>query len=256
MRNFRLRPVSCSNLRRWAVALFAVLVLLPGIANAIQLPNFSLRRPDCVSVAGLSWHTDYATARDEAQCESKMLLINFTPSGYSQAQCNLEKLLHENDDVRAKLKDYVLVRVSENERSGRFETRPAAKESQTAHRRSRLPAPGPRAGSGHDRLPAQPRALLRPSRHSPAVQIRQVLSLEELRVGGRPRLARRHDHPADHDLGRANSSGKTAEHRRHVSRRTGRTGNQSLGLPGLDRRARPSKLGVGASTWPSLALTP
>ncbi len=98
--------------------LFALLACLPTAADAIELPTFSLRRNDCVTVAGLCWHTDYATACDEAESEKKKLLVNFVPSGKNDAQRGLEKFLREDITVRAQLKNYVLVRVTEGGRVG------------------------------------------------------------------------------------------------------------------------------------------
>jgi hypothetical protein len=104
------------GLSPWATCLLAILALLPTTADAIQLPSLSLRRNDCVTVAGLRWHTDYASACEEAACEKKMLLVNFVPSDKSGAQRGLEKSLHENSAVRAQLEDYVLLRVRDDER--------------------------------------------------------------------------------------------------------------------------------------------
>ncbi len=101
-----------------ASGLSALLVGLPTAADAIQLPTFSLRRNDCVTVAGLNWHTDYSAACEEAKSEKKMLLVDFVPHAGSDAQRGLEKFLHENEDVRTQLSDYVLVRVFDDERVG------------------------------------------------------------------------------------------------------------------------------------------
>jgi hypothetical protein len=98
------------------ICLLAILALLPTTADAIELPSLSLRRNDSVTVAGLRWHTDYAGACDDATDAKKMLLVNFVPSGKSDAQRGLEKFLHENSAVRAQLRDYVLVRVRDDER--------------------------------------------------------------------------------------------------------------------------------------------
>ncbi len=99
-----------------AYVIVAALVLLPAAADAIQLPTFALFRNDCVNVAGLNWHTNYEDACDEVRLNHKMLLVNFVPSAGGDAQRGLEKFLHENDDVRAQLQGYVLVRVFDNER--------------------------------------------------------------------------------------------------------------------------------------------
>ena len=109
-------PVPTPRGTRTALLVAAVLTLLPTAAQAIQLPTFSLLRQDCVNVAGLNWHTNYEDACDEARSAKKMLLVNFVPNSGSDAQRGLEKFLHENDDVRAQLEDYVLVRVFDVER--------------------------------------------------------------------------------------------------------------------------------------------
>jgi hypothetical protein len=101
-----------------AIGLATFLAFLPIAADAVQLPSFSLRRNDCVTVAGLAWHTDYTTACDDAKSNKKMLLVNFVPRSGSDAQRSLEKYLHENAEVRTELKDFVLVRVFDDERVG------------------------------------------------------------------------------------------------------------------------------------------
>jgi len=109
----------CPPLRRGFETAFSLLViftLLPTTAGAIQFPFFSLGRDDCVTIAALNWHTEYASACDEAKRAKKMLLVNFIPCACSDAQRCLEKFLHENAAVRAQLADYVLVRVREDER--------------------------------------------------------------------------------------------------------------------------------------------
>lgn len=107
---------ACRALTALSLAIF--LALLPTAASAIQIPTFNLRRSDCVTVAGLKWHTDFATASSEAQAQNKMLLVNFVPCAGSNAQRELEKYVHENNGVRKELKDYVLVRVFDNENAG------------------------------------------------------------------------------------------------------------------------------------------
>lgn len=112
-----------STVTRRSLAAFGLtisLALVPTAASAIQLPTFNLRRSDCVTVAGLHWHTDYAAACDEAKAEKKMLLVNFVPCPSTNAQRDLEKYLHEHEDIREQLDDYVLVRVFDNERTGSF----------------------------------------------------------------------------------------------------------------------------------------
>lgn len=105
---------------RWSAA-FAVIAIhsvLAGSTLAIQLPTFSLGRSDCVTVAKLCWHTDYECARQEAEAQKKMLLVNFVASGGSDYQRSFEKYLHENQAIREHLDDYVLVRVPEDQRMG------------------------------------------------------------------------------------------------------------------------------------------
>src|SRR5262245_46360894 len=109
---------ACPALVVLGLAIF--LALLPNAASAIQLPTFSLRRSDCVTVAGLNWHTDYAAACEEAKAAKKMLLVNFVPCPSTDAQRDLEKFMHEHEGVRSELGDYVLVRVFDNDRSGTF----------------------------------------------------------------------------------------------------------------------------------------
>jgi hypothetical protein len=101
-----------------AVATLVALAELATSAHAIELPSFSLRRGDCVTVAGLNWHTDYVAACDDAQIAKKILLVNFVPRDTSDAQRGFEKFLQTDKAVRAELKDYVLVRVDEDERAG------------------------------------------------------------------------------------------------------------------------------------------
>jgi hypothetical protein len=101
-----------------ALSLFTVLAVLPTVASAIELPVFSLRRSDCVTVSELCWHTSYEAACDEARAEKKMLLVNFVPGGSNAQQRSLEKYLHENAAVRKQLADCVLVRVPRDERTG------------------------------------------------------------------------------------------------------------------------------------------
>src|SRR5690606_5540407 len=72
-------------------------------------------RSECVTVAGLCWHTNYECARQEAESQQKMLLVNFVASG-SDYQRSFEKYLHEHKAIRKQLDDYVLVRVQEDER--------------------------------------------------------------------------------------------------------------------------------------------
>ena len=112
--------LTASTLRRslLPVGLFAFLAILPTPADAITLPTFSLGRNDCVNVAGVCWHTDYESARREAQAAKKMMLVNFVADGGSDYQRSFEKYLHENESIRKELGDYVLVRVPENERPG------------------------------------------------------------------------------------------------------------------------------------------
>jgi hypothetical protein len=114
----------CARFATWtrpslsAIGLTLVLALLPSAADAIQIPTFSLGRTDCVNVAGVCWHTNYENARREAKAGKKMLLVNFIADGGSNYQRSFEKYLHENEAVRKQLDDFVLVRVSENERPG------------------------------------------------------------------------------------------------------------------------------------------
>ena len=63
--------------RRWsaALALIAIHSVISSSALAISLPTFSLGRNDCVTVAGLCWHTNYECARQEAESQKKMLLV-------------------------------------------------------------------------------------------------------------------------------------------------------------------------------------
>ena len=105
------------ELSPWAICLLAIFALLSTTADAIQLPSLSLRRSDCVTVAGFRWRTDYKAACKEAANAEKMLLVNFVPGGRSDAQRGLEKILLEDNAVRDQLKDYVLVRVSDDERA-------------------------------------------------------------------------------------------------------------------------------------------
>lgn len=106
--------------RRWsaALALVALCSVVSRPAQAIQFPTFSLGRSDCVNVAGLCWHTNYENARQEAESQKKMLLVNFVACDGSAYQRSLEKYLHENKSVRDQLDGYVLVRVKEDERVG------------------------------------------------------------------------------------------------------------------------------------------
>ncbi len=101
-----------------AIAVFVASAELATAAHAIELPTLSLRRNDCVTVAGLNWYTDYAAACDEARSAKKMLLVNFVPRDQSDAQRGLEKFLRSDQSIRGQLNDYVLVRVSEDERAG------------------------------------------------------------------------------------------------------------------------------------------
>jgi hypothetical protein len=101
-----------------AIAGVVMLAELATSAHAIELPTFLVRRNDCVTVAGLSWHTDYAAACDEARSAKKMLLVNFVPRDESDIQNGFEKSLQQVDAIRAKLDDFVLVRVGENRRAG------------------------------------------------------------------------------------------------------------------------------------------
>jgi len=101
-----------------ALALVVVLAELATSAHAIELPTFLVRRNDCVTVAGLNWHTDYSAACGEAQSAKKMLLVNFVPRNKSDAQYELEDYLQRDSAIRAKLDDYVLVRVREDQRTG------------------------------------------------------------------------------------------------------------------------------------------
>jgi hypothetical protein len=112
------RNVQLDQFSLAALALFVAIALMTTSARAIELPTLSLHRNDCVTVAGLSWHTDYAAACDEAQCEQKMLLVNFVPREKSDAQRRLEKFLQTDQAVCEQLNDFVLVRVSEDERAG------------------------------------------------------------------------------------------------------------------------------------------
>jgi hypothetical protein len=100
-----------------ALGCLALTLLAPAVASAIQIPMFSLRRTDCVTnVAGLDWYTDYEAAREHAQCDHKMLLVNFLPKGKSSAQTGLDAYLRKNEAVRKELADYVLVRVPVDQR--------------------------------------------------------------------------------------------------------------------------------------------
>lgn len=120
MRTIRAHHCTVTRRSLLAIGLTIFLLLLPAVASAIQLPTFSLRRSDCVTVAGLNWHTDYAAACEESKAEKKMLLVNFVPCESTSAQRNLEKFMHEHEGVRAELGNYVLVRVFDNDRSGAF----------------------------------------------------------------------------------------------------------------------------------------
>lgn len=108
--------LSCAPQELRGVVALAVLLILPSLAEAIDLGAFSSRRSECVEVAGLRWHTQYENACDEAQCEQKLLLVYFVPQEANDAQRKFERYLAANDDLRTKLNDYVLVRVSEDER--------------------------------------------------------------------------------------------------------------------------------------------
>lgn len=112
------RNLHLDQLSLAALALFVALAEVTTSAHAIELPTFSLRRNDCVAFVGLAWYTDYDAACDEARSAKKMLLVNFVPRDNSDAQRGLEEFLRQDDAIRAQLSDYVLVRVSENERVG------------------------------------------------------------------------------------------------------------------------------------------
>ncbi len=106
------RPTLC------AMGLLSMLVIAPVSARAIELPTLSLRRLDCTNVAGLQWHTDYASARGEAKREKKLLLVNFVPTGKSTAQNDLDSYLRTNEAVRKELEKYVLLRLPRDEQFG------------------------------------------------------------------------------------------------------------------------------------------
>ena len=115
-----MRTIRIQQLQPYCRLTLTVICLLAVLtpANAIQLPSFSLRRADCVTVAGLRWYTDYKSACDAAQCEQKMLLVNFLPRGKSDAQHALESYLKTNGEVRDQLQDFVLVRLPRDARVG------------------------------------------------------------------------------------------------------------------------------------------
>ena len=68
-------------------------------------------RADEVVVAGLSWHTDYYAAYNEAAADEKLLLINFVPSGQSAIQQSIDDALPAREELTVKLTEFVLCRL-------------------------------------------------------------------------------------------------------------------------------------------------
>ena len=113
-----LETVTKIRLSLVAAGLLTIFTLAPAPSSAIQLPTFSLRRSECTNVAGLQWHTDYASACNEAKCDKKLLLVNFVPTGKSTAQKDLDTYLRTNEAVRNELENYVLLRLPRDEQFG------------------------------------------------------------------------------------------------------------------------------------------
>ena len=195
---------SCRSLA--AIGLATFLAFLPTAADAITLPTFSLGRNDCVNVAGLCWHTDYENARREAKAAKKMLLVNFVADGGSSDQRSFEKYLHENEAIRKELGDYVLVRVPENERRG------ALRLGLLRKSRGRLlddPA--------YKYMTKTPGVAIVDFKHANQEFSGRVVTALPFKNGKYYRwtnshlavaldLPGRHDHPADHGLGRPHPS--------------------------------------------------
>lgn len=64
------------------------------------------------TVAGQKWHTDYAKARQEADREGRMMVINFLPRSDDETQQGLEQAIHDDAQLRDGLAGMVLVRLS------------------------------------------------------------------------------------------------------------------------------------------------
>jgi len=67
---------------------------------------------ETIEIAGLVWFTDYFAAYREAAKMQRMLLISFTPRANSKTQPSVEKTIASQADLRAKLNEVVLCRVS------------------------------------------------------------------------------------------------------------------------------------------------
>jgi hypothetical protein len=99
------------TIARWICALLVVPLLFAGAPRASAAVT-KQHAESTKKSAGLTWYTNYAAARREAEHQGRMLLIEFESDHDEQAQRDLEQTIASDSQLRDQLAAMVLVRLA------------------------------------------------------------------------------------------------------------------------------------------------
>ena len=102
------------NRLRCSLALYALLLLWPAIAEAGLIGSLFGGRRDRAENSGPIWYAQYAQAMREATKQRKMLFIFFHEDNRDAARCAFESTTLNDPKIKQQLSRYVLAKLPKN----------------------------------------------------------------------------------------------------------------------------------------------